>query len=277
MWHSLWPRGFMYRPGFTWHTLRLESAVPIIITLCILIFSFFNPQTSSVIRMKMTDIFAPVLSLISTPLEEGAVFLRTVMQLSEIQEENKQLKEENEKLREWYQSAIALEAENKSLRQILNAQDSPNFKFITARVLADSNKAFIRTILISAGQNQGIQKGNAVLSGYGLIGRVIETGEKTARVLLLTDVNSRVQILFDTTLQHGILAGNNTDYPTLIHMPQNSKIEDGGKLITSGHGGLFPYGLPIGRVILKDNQPPKVELYENSLKLLHVRILISSE
>jgi len=237
-----------------------------------MIFSTFRPDVSASLRASTADAFAPVLKTISMPLQNASFFVRDVSGLAEMQSENRRLMAENERLREWYQTALLLQAENKSFRELLNVKDDPVTTFITARTLSDSSNAFANTLLVASGSADGIQKDLAVMSGQGMIGRIIEVGEKASRVLLITDINSRVPVLIENTNQHAILAGDNNGKAKLMHVPVESKTSEGARIITSGHGGVFPPGLPVG--ILKHDKAgiPFVEPLADMGSIVYVRI-----
>ncbi len=210
--------------------------------------SFVRPGVYSGIRNSVSDIFSPALIILSEPFRQAAAVTDSVTGLSELRAENAQLRTENARLREWYQTALMLESENQSLHALLNVKPDPTHRFITARVIGDSGNAFVKSAIVSAGQDDHVQKGQAVLSGDGLVGRIIESGRTSARVLLLTDVNSRVPVMIEGSRQKAILSGLNTDLPVLKYLPLDTDIKSGQRIITSGNGGMFMSGLPIGVV-----------------------------
>ncbi|MEZ5814965.1 MAG: rod shape-determining protein MreC [Alphaproteobacteria bacterium] len=234
--------------------------------------SMFQPQMLGGLRVSAADTFAPVLNVISTPLQKAAIFVRDVTGLAEIQAENARLAQENIKLREWYQTALLLEAENKSLRELMNVKVEPGHTYITARILSDSASSFAKSLLVSAGSQDGVRRGQAVIAGDGLIGRVIETGARSARVLLITDINSRVPVLIENSRQQAIFSGQNGRNGTLVHLPPESKVSEGARVITSGVGGVFPVGLPLGRVSAVGDEIT-VEPFADFNRLMHVRIV----
>lgn len=242
------------------------------LALLLLLLSALSPNTMGGLRSGAADIFSPLLSVVSTPLEKGAVFIRDVTGLAQIQAENARLRQENVKLREWYQTALLLEAENKSLRDLMNVKVEAQHTYITARVLSDSNSTFAKSLLVSAGAEDGVKKGQSVIAGDGLIGRVVETGETSARILLMTDINSRIPVLIEGSRQHAIYAGQNTKNGTLIHLPPESQIKEGARIITSGIGGVFPVGLPVG-VVQSVGEKIVIEPFANFDRLMHVRIV----
>ena len=236
--------------------------------------SAFKPHLFDPARTKVSDIFAPALSLVGLPFQTISTFMRNVMGLAQLQADNVRLEQENIRLREWYQIALLLDSENKSLRELLNLEiDDEPYKHISARVIADAGNTYVKSLIVSVGRNEGVEKGNAVLSGDGLIGRIVEVGEKTSRILLVTDINSRVPVVIEDTGQHAVMAGTNGIKPKLIHLPLDSEISKGGRLITSGYGGMYPHGLPVGEAIDGVENTMGVALFSNLDRIQIVRIL----
>jgi len=235
--------------------------------------SFVRPGIFGGIRNSVTDIVSPALILLSEPFRQVAAVTNSVTGMSELRAENTQLRAENARLREWYQTALMLESENQSLHALLNVKPDPAHRFITARVIGDSGNAYVKSAIVSAGQNDLVQKGQAVLSGDGLVGRIIESGRSSARVLLLTDVNSRVPVLIEGSRQKAILMGQNTDLPALKYLPADTDIKEGTRIITSGNGGMFMSGLPIGTVTIGKDGLPYVKPYADISRITHVRIV----
>lgn len=214
----------------------------------LMILSIASPNVWQGPRIAATDLFAPVLTTIAQPFHYVADVVGGMTGITQLKAENERLKSENARLKEWYQTALLLEAENRSLKDVLNVLPDPSQSYITTRVIADSGNSFVRSLLVAAGTHDGVDKGQAVMGGQGMIGRIIEPGSRASRVLLLTDINSRVPVVVEGANQRAILAGNNEDLLTLEHVPADTLIEDGARIVTSGHGGMFPAGLPIGRV-----------------------------
>ena len=239
----------------------------------ILILSLINPQLWQGPRAASLDIFSPVIAGVSKPFQVVADGLSGVTGLAQLKAENVTLKAENEKLKEWYQTAMLLQAENQSLKDLLNVLPEPEQSYITSRVIGDSGSSFVRTLIIQAGRMEGVTKGQAVLGDKGMIGRIIESGQRASRILLLTDINSRVPIIVEGSNQKAILAGTNDDFPTLEHLPPDVLIEKGARIITSGHGGLFPQGLPIGEIRSVNKGIVEVMLYSDPANASYVQII----
>lgn len=200
------------------------------------------------IRANVVDAMAPILTAMSTPVATVAEGIHNFQELAAIREENIRLREENRRLLQWQTVARKLEAENSSLHSLLNFSESPEPRFVTGRVIADTGGVFANSLLLDAGARDGVAKGQAAMTDVGFIGRVTEVGERSARILLITDINSRIPVLLESSRDRAILAGTNTDRPKLIHLSPGAKVTPGERVVTSGDGGAFPPGLPIGVV-----------------------------
>ncbi len=243
---------------------------------CLLVLGLVRPQLMTNARLVATDMITPVLSAFAQPFQNMAAAIGSVSGVASIKAENAQLKAENMRLKEWYQTALMLQAENQSLQELLNLKVDPAHKYLTARVISDAGNAYVKTVLISFGTDEGVKKNQAVLAGEGMIGRIIDAGKRSARVLLLNDINSRIPVLIEGSSQKAILAGNNTNHPVLKHLPQDVGIVDGARVVTSGHGGVFPSGLPIGRIVKNIKGDLLVKTYAEMGKVTYVRIVDSA-
>mgnify|MGYP003630934698 FL=1 len=239
--------------------------------------STFRPNAFEHLRTHTADLFAPALSTVSMPFQQANLFFHDITNLAQLQADNSRLQQENARLRQWYQTALLLDSENKSLRDLLNLDVDPTYGRISARILADSGNTYVKSLLVTAGENDGVKKGAAVVSGEGLVGRVVEVGVVTSRILLINDINSRVPVVVEDTGQHAIMAGANERNPKLIHLPEDSKITEGARIITSGYGGAYPHGIPIGRVVVSEDGAMNVVLFSDFDRLQIVRILAKEQ
>ena len=199
-------------------------------------------------RVVIVDGVAPILSVMSRPVEAGQEVSRSVKNFFIVHAENARLRQENERLIRWMQAARQLEIENATLRAQLEYVPDVAPRAVTARVIADTGGAFYHSLLINAGARHFVQRGQAVVSGAGVVGRVAEVGDRSARVLLLTDLNSRIPAIVESTGDRVIVTGNNTNWPEVTYLASNSPVSAGDRVVTSGHGGVFPPGLAVGTI-----------------------------
>ena len=256
-----------------WGGSSFLSLALIVISVVLMVISAFRPQSFEGLRTNVSDIFSPALSTISMPFQQINLFLHDVTNLAQLQADNLRLEQENTRLRQWYQTALLLDSENRSLRELLNLEVDKSYSHISARILSDSGNTYVKSMLASVGNTNGVVKGAAVVAGEGLVGRIVEVGENTSRILLINDINSRVPVVVEDTGQHAIMAGYNERNPKLIHLPEDSKISEGARIITSGYGGVYPHGLPVGRVIIEKNGDMSVILFADFDRLQIIRIL----
>ena len=199
-------------------------------------------------RSLVVDIVTPMLNVLSKPVAAFNDVIADVHEISNLRSELRRLREENARLLTWQNVAQQLESENNALRSFLNFRYGPQASFVTARVVGDSGSAFVRSMLLNAGKEDGIKGGQAVMTADGLVGRIAEVGDNSARVLLLTDLNSRIPVILERSRERAILAGDNSRQPRLAFVPSDVRPEPGERVVTSGHGGTYPAGLPVGVV-----------------------------
>ena len=171
----------------------------------------------------------------------------------------------------WQQAAIALADENSQLRDLVKLVPQSAVSFVSARVIANSGGAFLRNLMIDAGTENGIARGQAAVVGEGLVGRVYEVGARAARILLITDLNSRVPVIVERSRQRAILAGDNSELPALWYLDPAAPLKVGDRIVTSGEGGIFPSGLPVGVVEAADSGSPRVQPFVRLGQLEYVR------
>lgn len=231
-----------------------------------------NPWVSK-LRTGITDMVTPVLSVAARPmdaLQDAGIW---VSQVARLREENVALRNQNLQLLQWQRAAKSMEAENKSLQALLNVVPSQRSTFVTARIVSDSGGPYVHSALVNGGSANGIKKDQAVLNENGLIGRVVDAGKGSARVLLLGDINSHVPVVAEGTNEKMILSGNNSALPTLSYVATDSKIKVGDRIVTSGDGGIFPPGVPVGIVTSLEKGAIKVQPFVNPAAITYVSIV----
>ncbi|MDJ0948630.1 MAG: rod shape-determining protein MreC [Alphaproteobacteria bacterium] len=199
-------------------------------------------------RTSVVDTVTPALEAFSQPVDAIGNLGDGIRNVTALLEENERLRAEVAALRRWREEAQALKSQNETFRALLNYVPDAPTRFVSARVIADSGSAFVRSVVVNGGANNGIRKGQAAVNGDGLVGRVADVGERSARLLLITDLNSRIPVLLERTRDRAILAGDNSIKPRLVYLPSHLPIAVGDRVVTSGHGGIFPPGIPVGKV-----------------------------
>jgi len=225
------------------------------------------------VSATVVDVVAPIMDVLSRPVSTINETIDRVRELVALREENERLRRENARLMAWQEAAQRLARQNTALQELLDFVPDPRAGFIAARVIGDSSDAFVRSMLINAGSRNGVAKGQAVVAGEGLVGRVVSVGSRSARLLLISDINSRVPVLVEPARHRAILAGDNSEMPRLAFLASTATVNPGDRIITSGHGGMFPPGLPIGEVATVGDGGIRIRPFVDLGRLEFVRVV----
>jgi rod shape-determining protein MreC len=225
------------------------------------------------VRIVFADAASPVLAIVSQPAAAVDQLVDRMQSAIALYSENVQLRQDNARLLQWQQAAQGLTVENAHLRELLNLVPDPAVSFVSTRVIANSGGSFVRSVLVDGGSRDGLARGQAAMTGAGLVGRVTEVGDRAARILLLTDRNLHVPVAFDGSRERAVMVGDNSDRPRLMYLPEASVVKIGERIVSSGDGGIFPPGLPIGVVAAIEDGIVRVEPYAELSRLDYLRIV----
>lgn len=236
---------------------------------------FDKSSTGAVERFRTVifDAASPVLEVLSQPAITISQIMEEARLLIQLHDENVKLREENSRLKHWQAAALRLQQKHAGLTALLNARQDPTLTFVSARVIGDSGGPFVRIVLLNAGSRDGVAKGQAAINGDGLVGRVAEVGVRSSRILLLTDLNSRVPAILEPSRDRGVLEGDNTNNLRLSYLPASVQMSPGDRVVTSGHGGVFPAELPIGIVTSIADGVAFVQPFVQFHRLDYVRVV----
>jgi len=225
------------------------------------------------VRANFSDIVAPVLELISEPVRMTRSGAEHIVDLADLVRENERLREENIRLLQWRMVAKNMEGQIKTLKGLLNYDPGPSARFVSARALTDVGGAFARTALINVGTSKKVRPGQTVMTGEGVVGRIVHAGSRTARVLLLTDINARTPVMVGDPAVRAILIGDNSDNPKLKFIDGEDPLDPGALIVTSGHGGVFPANLPVGVVAGHRENETWAQTFVDWRRLDYVRVI----
>lgn len=259
-------------PAKQW-TSRVSLVMLMAMSLSLMVMSQTGSPLVSRIRLALIDTIAPVISVASAPLDTIAGVSEWVGEIARLRSENIALKNTNLQLLQWQAIAKSMEAENNSLRSLMNAVSIPKSNYITTRIVTDMGGPYVRSALIGGGAEQGIKKDQAVINERGLVGRVIETGNTSSRVLLISDINSRIPVMSETSREKTIMVGNNNELPTLSYIAPDSEIKVGERIITSGDGGIFPRGIAVGIVSKIEKGVIRIQPFVDAASIEYVSVV----
>ncbi|MDP2920849.1 MAG: rod shape-determining protein MreC [Candidatus Omnitrophota bacterium] len=226
--------------------VKLKKNLSIIAALIfIAAIAIFSQIFSSDFRIKTLDVLRVPLKVIS-----GSVYtLRDVAGFSEMRRENKLLKESMSGLETELLNLREARLENERLRKFLDIKESDKRKFVPAMVIAKDPTGLSDSVIIDRGKKDGLEKGMIVISGSGLAGRVIETGWRISRALLITDYDSVFSGMVERTREEGAVAGNMRAGLIMKYLDIGSDVKKGDLVITSGLYGVFEKGVLIGEIV----------------------------
>lgn len=208
------------------------------------------------IREGLTVLLYPVQYAINIPINTISWISDSLTLRSTLFEDNQQLHDENLVLKARLQKFSALEAENARLRELLDSSPKAGERVLIAELLSVDLDPFRRQIVINKGSNHDIFTGQPVLDSNGIMGQVIHVSPLSSMVTLITDPSHAIPVQINRNGLRAIAIGvgslNQLEIP---HVPNNSDIQEGDLLVSSGLGGRFPAGYPVARILKIDRNP----------------------
>ena len=244
----------------------------ILLALLTMVASQLNLQHSQMVRLHILDRVTPILTAITTPIDQINATADKIQNAMQIFSENERLRGDNQRLKIWHDRALLLQAENEKLRRLLDMPAAANISYVTAPVIGDSSDKFYKSLIVKAGAEDGITEDMPAITEKGLVGRTVDVGEKQSRILLLADWNSHIPVYIEKTNSYAVVAGRNNENPELIHLLGDAPIMDGMRVMTSGLGGVFPPGLPVGFLRKIDGKIAVIPYNKND-KLAFIRLM----
>jgi rod shape-determining protein MreC len=162
--------------------------------------------------------------------------------------ENQSLRERIAMLESERNRLLEAEITNARLQQLLELKTHILRKSIAAKVISNSASSWFRTLTVDKGRADGLRKGMAAIAPQGVVGKVISVNDDTAKVMLLTDHNSGLDVITQRTRVRGIVAGSMDGNPIIKYIGRNADVHPGDRIITSGLDGIFPKGLLVGTI-----------------------------
>ena len=191
---------------------------------------------------------APIQTVIHWSLDQLVSAYQNYIYLWHTRQDNLALLEENRKLLGSISNLREAQQENLRLRKLLDFQEKLHLTSVVARVIAKDVSTEFRAVRINRGENAGIHKDMAVVTSEGVVGRILRTTPHTADVVTILDLLSAVDAVDERSRARGIVEGITDEACRLIFALRTDDIEPGDVLISSGLGGIFPKGVPVGMV-----------------------------
>lgn len=257
-----------------WRTIRriLITGVSLSLLALFLLWRIDNPRVEN-IRIAILDRVVPNIEWSLNPLTSLNRMIGDYQTVEEVYAQNRELRRELQRMKGWREAALQLEEKNARLRALNNVRLSPRLRFVAGEVIADSGSPFRQSGLLNIGRIDGVQDGSATVDGLGLVGRISGVGDTTSRVILLTDINSKVPAILPDSGQRALVSGDNTNAPILDFIENAEDLRPGDRVMTSGDGGLFPADILIGTVATGPDGRLRTRLAADYRRLEFIRVL----
>jgi rod shape-determining protein MreC len=237
-----------------------KNQIPFSSCFCLLL-SFYILTVSARGQLKYEPVGA-VLMWVLRPLQMAAQgtanwvvgVQENYLTMSGFKAENERLHRRIQELEVERHRLLEADAVNRKLQQLLEFRSQLPSKAVTASIIANSASSWFQGCILDKGSADGVQKNMAVVTPLGVVGKVVSVTKRSAKVILLTDANSGIDVLVQRTRSRGIVSGSLDNGTVLKYMKRSEDVQVGDRLITSGVDGVFPKGLLVGTVIKVNKQ-----------------------
>lgn len=223
------------------------------------------------IRFGLSVVALPVHYVAKIPNRIASWTTDSAVSREHLELENQELQTEVLLLQRRLQKLAAVVAENTRLKQLLNSSDIVDDRVIIAEIIGLDPDPFRHEAIINKGATNDVFLGQAVLDAEGLLGQVVEVGPFSSRILLISDASHGVPVHVARNGVRAIAVGSGSlDMLNLIHVPDTADIREGDLLVSSGLGGRFPSGYPVGKVTVVEHNPGRPFAKVQAFPLAHL-------
>jgi len=215
--------------------------------------SLRQQEETNFLESLVLRVTGPVQSVLNSMINGTADTWNHYINLIDTAEDNRLLVEENRDLRAMLTKSDEIRLENERLRKLLEFKETQEIATLPARVIAEDASSWFRTVIIDKGDEHGVTEGMPVVVAEGVVGRVVRSSARFAKVLLITDASSAVASLLQDNRARGVCRGEG-DMLTFDFVLRQEEVKVGDRVVTSGMGGIFPKGLVVGNVKSVDRQ-----------------------
>ena len=252
---------------------RFSLIILVVLSIALLVVEKIETKPLNYFRSVIKDGIYRGSLIVSSPAKGINFVLDEVREHFNIYNEYKELKEENIELKSRISNSNFLELENTQLRKLIEEDVESPGSFVSARVMLDKKSPYLKSFILNSGSNKGIKNGMAVLHKKNFVGRIVDVNFFSSRVLLVSDLNSKIPVVIEPSGYHAILSGHNDEFPTLEFLPENHSVQFKDIVYTSGKEGIFLPGLPIGEARIESGKIV-VSLFSDLSQITFVNIML---
>ena len=244
----------------------------LIISIVVLSLEYFKSGPVNQIRMITKDIIIKSSYVASFPFKSISKTYSTVIDHFKMYDEYEKLKAVEIKKQNLILENNFFKEENQKLKKLINEKNLYNDEFYVTKVLLDQKSPYLRSLLINKGFKHGIKLGAGVRSDSYFLGKIVDSNYLTSRILLISDLNSKIPIIIEPGSISAILSGTgNNELGEIEYLPENINIKEGGIIYTSGSDGIISSGIPVGKIIFHNNQI-KVDYFADFTQIDFVKV-----
>ena len=248
----------------------------IIASIVLLSLESINSKSLNFVRSAIKDVIYRSSFIVSIPGNTISPIFSTIQSHFKIYEKYELIKLELQQLKNQENKIAFLKTENDKLKKVIDDNDIYSYETITSKVLVDKESPFLKSVILNRGFNSGLKKGMPVLTGPNFVGRITEVTSLSSRVLLISDLNSKIPVLIEPMGYQAIMSGTGGDFALLDFLPKNHQLEVGNLVYTSGTDGIFFPGIPIGRVESIEEKF-SVKFFSDLSQLYLINVVISEQ
>ena len=229
-----------------------------LIVIALVVFLAINSGApTSTFRISLLDLFSSPLKVLS----QVTSFLQSIVPFHSLRQENSALRGRIDILNRKIETYKVIQDENDRLKNFLSFRKAIPYTALPAQVIGRDPSNWSNSLIIDKGLSSGISRNKAVISTKGLVGRIIELGLRSAKILLITDPNSKVGVIIQRNRQGGMLIGRPDGKCRMIYIALDSDVAIGDRVLTAGMGSIFPKDIIVGEVLSVEKEPGRLYKY----------------
>ena len=258
---------------------RFSLIALILFSIFIIVLCKYNFKGVNFLKLSIKEIVYRTTFIVSVPENFVISSYQTINDHFSLYSNYKNLKKDYESLKATKLNADFLKSENEALKSKIDDVSTQSSELL-AKVIIDKKSPFLRSVIVNRGSKDNVILGMAVLDEKFLVGKVVEVNYSTSRVLLLSDLNSKIPVSIEPNGVQSILSGSGSSYGEIQYIKEDYELENDSEIFTSGSGGIFRSGIPIGKTIANEEiglDTIKVKFHSDFSQLRLVKIVSFEE
>ena len=228
---------------------RFSLIALILFSIFIIVLGKYNFKGVNFLKLSIKEIVYRTTFIVSVPENFVISSYQTIHDHFSLYSNYENLKKDYESLKATKLNTDFLKSENEALKSKINDVSTQSSELL-AKVIIDKKSPFLRSVIVNRGSKDNVILGMAVLDEKFLVGKVVEVNYSTSRVLLLSDLNSKIPVSIEPNGVQSILSGSGSNFGEIQYIKEDYQLDSDFEIFTSGSGGIFRSGIPIGKTIL---------------------------